>query len=153
MFAALLLAKLALLPEPVVVDMIELNTYHNIEHDRLFNVVTTTITPQFDQAILWRWSKVHKRHVVAQWMIFNNYKTGGKLDGEPCVSYFKHGDWWHVTCWKDDVVWRMKTKVLRLEAPLGIDPERRDRQLDPTVLRIPYFSEAQKAPAVDETGE
>lgn len=117
----------------VVVDMVEINTLSRYKEDWFGKNGRFEAT--FDQVILWRWHK--GRYVASQFMIVTDY-SGGEITNGPRVAVSKHGQWYYITAWRGNEVWRMKTLSMRITGGT-VDPERLDAKKPENKRRIPYF--------------
>ena len=116
MILALIAASIfASQPKPPLVDVCEWN--------RTYKVVNDVESLLFNQIILWRWSPVHKRHIVAEYWIIQ-----GKPDRRRET----------VTVFTGSMRIALRAKSYRVSRT-NYDPEQTDRAIIPCHERKPYF--------------
>jgi hypothetical protein len=121
MIPILLLLALTI-PQPIHVDRIELNHYHDANCE-----------PVFSQLIFYTWSSQRKRYDVNEWRL---KKCESMVPVKQRGKYFLR--------WHDDGIMREVVTGSFRETFTQYDPETLERDMLPQDQRLPLFSEMNK---------
>lgn len=104
-------------PQPVKIDLIEINHYHDANGEHVF-----------DQLIFYEWSSQRKRFDVRDWRLLKN---------DSMYPVPKRGRW--LLRWHDDGVMREVDITSVRESWTQYDPELVEREYLPQDQRLPLF--------------
>lgn len=117
MIAILLALTLSSAPQPVVVDLVEINHYHDTKGEHVF-----------DQVIFYSWSSQRKRYDVREWMML---KADSHYPRQRGQGYFMR--------WHHDGDMREAVVKHRRETRTQHDPEMLERKYLEQEQRLPLF--------------
>jgi hypothetical protein len=117
MIALMLSIALSLTPQPVAVDLVEINHCFNHRGEHTF-----------DQVIFYTWSSQRKRYDVREWRLANR---------ESMYPVWSRSRW--LMRWHDDGVMREVVASAKRETWTQYDPEIKERKQLEQEQRLPLF--------------
>ena len=120
MITILLTFALSLTPQPVTVDLVEVNHYHDARGEHVF-----------DQVIFYSWSAQRKRYDVREWRLAKS---------QSMYPTWRRNRW--LTRWHEDGVMREVVASSRRETWTAYDPELQERKQLEQEQRLPLFGVA-----------